>query len=162
MSKARKLLDIVWTEDEKLEIAKKQREYNSKNMEECIYCGKLCAPINLKSHHNENCKSNLNINKITCPHCGVEGIRKGIMKRYHFDNCDANPNKVCKLPKSGCKKVKQIDPLTGEILKIWDSGVQVRKVLGINNVGNACKYKRKFGGFLWKYLDDNNKISDNE
>lgn len=157
ISKSRKLLNIQLTEEQKESVAKKQREYNSKNMSNCIYCGKLCTPLCLKAHHNENCKSNPNIVKIKCPHCVFEGTKMSSMKRYHFDNCDFNKNRVSKTTNSLSKKVKQIDPLTGEIIKIWDSASQVTKFLGIHNVGNACKYKRKFGGFFWEHFDNNDK-----
>lgn len=54
------------------------------------------------------------------------------------------------------RKVDQIDKKTGEIIKTWKSGREVRRVLGIYGVSSVCNGKRKSaGGYLWKYSDIN-------
>jgi hypothetical protein len=44
------------------EVKEKQRQSALKRKKEkCIYCNKECDPGNLKKHHNDNCKLNLQL-----------------------------------------------------------------------------------------------------
>lgn len=70
---------------------KQQMIEQSKIKVECPYCGKLSTVMASKYWHFDRCKDNPNYNKEeneeTCPHCGVSGRNKAMMKRWHFDNC---------------------------------------------------------------------------
>ena len=51
------------------------------------------------------------------------------------------------------KPIEQYDK-NGKFLKIWESGVQIKRKLKINNsdVAQVCNGKRKSaGGYIWKY-----------
>ena len=53
------------------------------------------------------------------------------------------------------KQVAQYDKQTLELIKIWDSMIDVQRELGIarSNISNCCKGNRKSaGGFVWKYV----------
>lgn len=55
------------------------------------------------------------------------------------------------------KKVAQYDKQTLELIKIWDSMMDVKRELGINqaSIPMCCQGKRKSaGGFIWKYVED--------
>lgn len=55
------------------------------------------------------------------------------------------------------KKVVQYDKQTLELIKIWDSMMDVERELGIANshISSCCKGKLKSaGGFVWKYVGD--------
>ena len=54
------------------------------------------------------------------------------------------------------KKVAQYDKQTLELIKIWDSMMDVERELGINqsNISQCCKGKRKStGGYVWRYVE---------
>ena len=58
-------------------------------------------------------------------------------------------------PKS--KKIAQYDKQTNELIKIWDSMMDVKRELGINNrnISECCRGKYKSaGGFVWKYVEE--------
>ena len=53
------------------------------------------------------------------------------------------------------KKVAQYDKQNNELIKIWDSMMDVQRELGIDNasISKCCKGKLKSaGGFVWKYV----------
>mgnify|MGYP002512350366 CR=1 FL=1 len=55
------------------------------------------------------------------------------------------------------KKVAQYDKATNELIKIWDSMMDVQRELGIaqSSISECCKGKRKSaGGFVWKYVEE--------
>ena len=55
------------------------------------------------------------------------------------------------------KKVAQYNKQTLELIKIWDSMMDVQRELGINNgsISKCCKGKLKSaGGFIWKYVEE--------
>ena len=57
-------------------------------------------------------------------------------------------------PKS--KKIAQYDKQTNELIKIWDSMMDVQRELGIahSHISSCCKGKLKSaGGFVWKYVE---------
>lgn len=78
------------------EKSRKQMIEQSKNKVECPHCLKLCTDINAKHWHFEKCTKNPNYNKEeneeTCPHCGLSGRNRAMMKRWHFDNCKKRNN----------------------------------------------------------------------
>ena len=54
------------------------------------------------------------------------------------------------------KKIVQYNKQTHELIKIWDSMMDVERELGIaqQNISECCKGKRKSaGGFIWKYVE---------
>ena len=54
------------------------------------------------------------------------------------------------------KQVAQYDKQTLELIKVWDSMMDVQRELGIahSNISNCCKGERKsVGGFIWKYVE---------
>lgn len=56
--------------------------------------------------------------------------------------------------KTAGKKINQIDVITGEIVRVWDSMHQIERVLKIahGNIYACCSGKRKTrGGFRWEY-----------
>lgn len=64
-----------------------------------------------------------------------------------------------KISAANRKPIKQIDPLTGEVLAIWPGVRQVAKELGINagHISEATRHKRRHtaGGFSWEYVEEN-------
>ena len=55
------------------------------------------------------------------------------------------------------KQIAQYDKETHELIKIWDSMMDIERELGIahQNVSKCCKGKLKSaGGYVWKYLED--------
>ena len=53
------------------------------------------------------------------------------------------------------RKVLQIDPISGNVIKIWNSTREPKRLLGINNVNLVCNGQRKtMGGFIWKYAEE--------
>jgi hypothetical protein len=74
----------------------------------------------------------------------------------------SNAQKSIKVKKTGTqrKKVVQIDPETGNVIKIWKSTREPESVLGISNVSSVCKGKRKtMGGFIWKYAEEDYELN---
>lgn len=69
----------------------------------------------------------------------------------HKENCEHRSN----ILKKGCiKKVKQYD-LDGNFIKEWNSIMEIKRELGINNsnIGECCKGRRKTaGGYVWREL----------
>ena len=58
------------------------------------------------------------------------------------------------------RRVHQIDPKTGVIVKTWNSTREPQKVLGISNVSSVCNGKRKsMGGFIWKYAEEEYELN---
>lgn len=58
-------------------------------------------------------------------------------------------------------KVVQLDK-NGNFVKEWDSALDVKNELGIKNVTQCCKKKRKTsGGYIWMYLLDYEKNINN-
>ena len=55
------------------------------------------------------------------------------------------------------KKIAQYDKNKLELIKIWDSMMDVQRELGIDpsSISKCCKGKRKSaGGFIWKYVEE--------
>ena len=55
------------------------------------------------------------------------------------------------------KKVAQYDKQTNELIKVWDSIMDVERELGIDHssISRCCKGKQKSaGGFIWKYVEE--------
>ena len=58
------------------------------------------------------------------------------------------------------KKVAQYNKQTLELIKIWDSMMDVERELGIDpsSISRCCRGKQKSaGGFIWKYLEEENE-----
>ena len=52
------------------------------------------------------------------------------------------------------KKVIQVS-ISGEIIRVWDSQSDASKALGLKNINNCLKGKRKrCGGYEWRYSND--------
>lgn len=74
---------------------------------------------------------------------------------YLVSQQQAPPTIIVKKVNTQRRSVHQIDTKTGEIIKTWKSTREPHKVLGISNVAEVCKGKRKtMGGFIWKYAED--------
>ena len=60
----------------------------------------------------------------------------------------------------GAKRVKQIDPESGEVVKIWDSEVEVCEFYKGNHslINNAIKRNSLTKGYYWKFEDDNTPL----
>lgn len=81
-------------------------------------------------------------------------------KWYIVDN--SKPQKSITVKKTGTQRrqVLQIDPESGEILKIWKSTREPQKALGISNVSSVCNGKRKtMGGYIWKYAEEDYELN---
>ena len=53
------------------------------------------------------------------------------------------------------KPVKQIDPSTREVIKVWESPIDVTRSVGIayQNISKVCRgHRRTAGGFSWEYI----------
>lgn len=53
------------------------------------------------------------------------------------------------------KKIYQIDLITNEIIKIWNSASDIEKELGFNhsNIAQCCRNKlKKSYGYKWQYI----------
>jgi len=58
------------------------------------------------------------------------------------------------------RKVNQIHPESGKLIKIWDSTRQIQRELGISNVSSVCNGKRKtMGGYIWKYAEQEYELN---
>lgn len=76
-------------------------------------------------------------------------------KWYLVSNSKPETSIKVKKSKTQRRKVLQIDPKSGKIIKVWGSTREPQRVLGINNVSSVCKGKRKtMGGFIWKYEEE--------
>ena len=62
-----------------------------------------------------------------------------------------------KISKALSKKVVQLNKDTLEVIKVWDSTIQVERELGIGcgHISAVCRGKRQTtGGFKWKYYEE--------
>lgn len=78
------------------------------------------------------------------------GKRKWIENREFFNNF-MNSDKHTEKIKI---KVDQINLVSGEIIKTWDSAADIERELGFRhaNISACCKGKKKtYKGFIWKY-----------
>lgn len=69
-----------------------------------------------------------------------------------------------KIKESHYKKVAQYDK-NNNLIKIWDSILQVQKELNINNgnISTCCKQKRKTaGGYIWRYVNEEEAFTNNK
>lgn len=60
----------------------------------------------------------------------------------------------------GAKKVKQIDPESGEVVKIWDSQIEACEFYNGNPslISDAIKRNSLTKGYYWKFEDDNTPL----
>lgn len=60
----------------------------------------------------------------------------------------------------GAKRVKQIDPESGEVVKIWDSETEVCEFYNGNHslINNAIRRNSLTKGYYWKFEDDNTPL----
>lgn len=68
--------------EEKLDTYKKIT-----SLKKCKYCDFTGRLMDVRKHHDENCKKNPNKVYIICPVCGFNGNYIHMMERYHFNNC---------------------------------------------------------------------------
>lgn len=79
---------------------------------------------------------------------------------YIISNELPNPKIEVKKQNTQRRRVHQIDPSTGEIIKTWNSTREPQKILGISNVYSVCNGKRKsMGGFIWKYAEEEYELN---
>jgi hypothetical protein len=61
------------------------------------------------------------------------------------------------------RKIHQIDPKTGELIKTWNSTREPQRELGISNISKVCKGQRKtMGGYIWKYAEEDYDLNLHE
>ena len=60
----------------------------------------------------------------------------------------------------GAKRVKQIDPESGEVVKIWDSQTEACEFYNGNPslISDAIKRNSLTKGYYWKFEDDNTPL----
>lgn len=57
-------------------------------------------------------------------------------------------------------KIKQIDK-DGNLIKVWDSSMQIKRELGYNNgaIINVCKGRQRYAyGYIWQYVNPDSKL----
>ena len=85
-----------------------------------------------------------------------EGITKEEINQRRYE--------ATKIQKTN-RKIYQIDPNTGEIIRLWNRINDVERELGINHASiiGCCqkqKNKKTCGGFTWRYIEDYNPNTD--
>lgn len=84
-------------------------------------------------------------------------------KWYILSNQEAEIQIKVKKTNTQRKQVHQIDIKTGKIIKTWSSTREPQRILGINNVAEVCKGKRKtMGGYIWKFAEEEYNINLSE
>ena len=96
--------------------------------------------------------------KMSEAHKGKQHSEEAKQKISEANKCENNPMHGkfgSDNPKA--KKVGQYDKQTLELIKVWNSLIDVTRELGIDNssISKCCKGKLKSaGGFIWKYYED--------
>jgi len=129
-------------------------------------------------------KAKQSASKLGKPNPKIAGEKNGMAKRGHTEKTKLKmsldrkgkvaPNRIYatgeKHPLYGkfgkdnsrSKKIVQIDLITNESIKVWDSMSDAERGLGIhkNNISAVCRGKEKTaGGFKWEYyVEENNLI----
>lgn len=88
----------------------------------------------------------------------TEGISEEELKNRHYES-----NRI----QSKNRKVYQIDPKTGNIIKTWNLISEITKQLHIHHstIIKCCQKKpqsKTAGGFAWRYVEDYNEETDKE
>ena len=86
----------------------------------------------------------------------TEGISEEELKNRHYES-----NRI----QSKNRKVYQIDPKTGNIIKTWDSISNIERELNINHslIVACCGLKpehKTAGNYAWRYIEDYNPDTD--
>ena len=72
-------------------------------------------------------------------------------KVYEYKNKNKNKSRGLGGSNPSAKKVKQIDPETNEVVKIFDCVKDAIKETGRGGIASACRGKRLYAGFKWEY-----------
>lgn len=73
---------------------------------------------------------------------------------YGHRNAIVSEKQIANKTASVGRPVEQIDPATGEVVKVWPSVRAIERALGYahDNIANCCKGVRKTrGGYKWRY-----------
>lgn len=87
---------------------------------------------------------------------GKSDYCKRFIWRYENDEREITPIIIKSYVK---KSILQIDKITNEIIREWESAMEANKILGINrcDISSCCSgSKKSAGGFKWKYKEDIN------
>lgn len=105
-----------------------------------------------------------------------EGVPRSGLKKMYRDKpmhakdkwyiiSDKTPEPHIDVKKSATqrRRVHQIDPTSGKIIRTWNSTREPQRELGISGVSSVCKGKRKtMGGFIWKYAEEDYNLDLDE
>lgn len=123
---------LLTTQEENSKEANRTREYHELSKE----TKQKISEANKGKHHTEETKLKMSESK--------QGENNPMQGKFGSE-C---PNS---------KQVAQYDKTTNELIKIWDSVMDVERELGIahQNISACCKGKLKSaGGYIWRYVED--------
>ena len=75
-------------------------------------------------------------------------------KVYEYKNKNKHKSRGLGGDNPSAKKVKQIDPVTDRVVKIFDCVKDAIKETGRGDIASACRAKRLYAGFKWEYLNN--------
>ena len=131
----------------KLHLYKNKKRYSE-------YLHRLIGETFIHNPHNKPCINHLDGNKLNNKLSNLEWCTYSENNTHAFKILNKTPNFVGKIGilNHNSKKVKQINPRTNKIIKIWDSMSDVERELKIfeSNISKVCTGNRKTtGGFKW-------------
>lgn len=108
---------------------------------------------------NKNNNSDSNLEWVTSKENSIHFIETGATLNFYNNakkqglKYGGNKKAMDILKNKLSKKVKQINPDTSKVIKIWDSSMEIQRKLGIPNqtISRSIKRKIKAGGFLWEH-----------
>ena len=75
-------------------------------------------------------------------------------KVYEYKNKNKNKSRGVGGDSPSAKKISQIDPITNEVIKIFNSITEARQETGKGNIGRSCREGCLANGFKWEYLNN--------
>ena len=147
---------LLTTQEENTKEANRTREYHELSEETKRKISESLQGENhylYGKHHSEESKR-----KMSEAHKGKQFSEESKQKMSESKQGENNPMHGkfgSDNPKA--KKVAQYDKKTFELIKVWNSIIDVERELGIDpsSISRCCKGKYKSaGGFVWKYAED--------